>query len=280
MNCRAWCGVNARPLTNARVWSRRERTASTSRPRTSSRVAPSVGRRPRRPRRAINSSFSFPACLSPYRTFAWSSRARCRNRRRTCCDRHSSFLFLSPYFLRSSFSALIRSPSHGWEGRSYFWRENFGSPNPSLLLLFLAALFLFRGLRRGDGGLLDHTDREACAPVAAGPLPADLLPLLMADPAVAPDHLHPVDVVPESEVDVRAEEVDVVPGLPVMGPVHHPVREDLPELPEGRLDRVRLGVREVPDPLRARDPREVRDGLRDPDPEDRKSTRLNSSHVA
>src|SRR5439155_14440053 len=51
MNCRAWCGVNARPLTNARVWSRRERTASTSRPRTSSRVAPSVGRRPSRPRR-------------------------------------------------------------------------------------------------------------------------------------------------------------------------------------------------------------------------------------
>src|SRR5438445_3692870 len=236
MNWRAWWGVNARPLTNARVWSRRERTASTSRARTSSRLAPSVGRSPSRPRRAINSSFSFPACLSPYRTIAWSCRARCRNRRRTDWARHSSFLFFNPYFFRSSFSALIRSPSHGWCGLSYFWRENFGSPNPSLLLLLLAALFLLRGLRGGDGGLLDHTDRQAGAPVAPGPLPADLLALLVPDPPVAPDHLHPVDVIAEPQFDLGAEQMHVVPGLPVVRAVHHPVRDELGNFPDGRLE--------------------------------------------
>src|SRR5207249_3780121 len=120
------------------------RTASTARPRPSPRVAPSVGRSPTRPRRPMSSSFSFPACLSPYRTIAWRVRTRWRNRSRTDWARHSSFLFFNPYFFRSSFSALIRSPSQGWEGLSYFWRENFGSPNPSLLLLLLllAALFL------------------------------------------------------------------------------------------------------------------------------------------
>src|SRR2546426_11648567 len=186
MNCRAWCGVNARPFTNARVWSRRERTASTSRPRTSSRVAPSVGRRPSRPRRPISSSRSLPACRSAYRTRAWSSRARCRNRRRTDWALHSSFLFFSPYFFRSSFSALMRSPSHGWDGRSNFARENFGSPNDSLLLLRRFLLFLlffllgrrfFRLLRlRGlEGGLLRHPDRQARAAVRPRALPADLL---------------------------------------------------------------------------------------------------------
>src|SRR2546422_1783704 len=267
MNCRAWWGVNASPFTNARVWSRRERTASTSRARTSSRLAPPGGRSPSRPRRPMSSSFSSPACLPPYRTIAWSFRARCRNRRRTDWARHSSFLFFNPYFFRSSFSALIRSPSHGWCGLSYFWRENFGSPNPSLLLLLLAALFLLRGLRGRDGGLLDHTDGEAGAPVAPGPLPADLLALLVANPPVAPDHLHAVDIVPESQFDVRAEQMHVVPRLPVVWAVHHPVRDELRNLPQGRLDLVRFRLREVPDPLRAGDARLVRDDLRDPDPD-------------
>src|SRR3989442_321515 len=114
--------------------------------------------------------------------------------------RHSSLWFLRPSFLRNSFSALIRSPSHGWDGLSYFRRENFGSPNPSLLLLLLAALFLFRGLRGGDRRLLDHAHGKAGAPVAPRPLPAHLLALLVPDPAVAPDHLHPVDVVPQAEL--------------------------------------------------------------------------------
>src|SRR6058998_587214 len=232
MNCRAWCGVNASPFTNARVWSRRERTASTSRPRTSSRVAPSVGSRPSRPRRPMSSSRSLPAWRSAYRTRAWSSRARCRNRRSTDWARHSSFLFFSPYFFRSSFSALIRSPSHGWDGLSYLRRENFGSPNPSLLLLLLAALFLLRGLRRGDCGLLDHADGEARAPVAPGPLSAHLLALFVPDPAVAPDHLHPVDVVAEAQVDVGAVHMEVRARLPVVRAVHYPVRDELGDLRE------------------------------------------------
>src|SRR2546425_7769297 len=53
----------------------------------------------------------------------------CRNRRRTYWERHSSFLFFSPYFFRSSFSALMRSASHGWDGRSNFARENFERPS-------------------------------------------------------------------------------------------------------------------------------------------------------
>src|SRR6059058_2660067 len=147
MNCLACRGVKARPLRNVSVWRRLDRIASTSRARTSSRVVPSSGRRPRRPRRRSSCSRSFSACLSRVRIRAWSSRASCRNRRRTYWERHSSFLFFSPYFFRSSFSALIRSASHGWEGRSNFARENFGSPNDShlrfrLLLLFL--LFLLR----------------------------------------------------------------------------------------------------------------------------------------
>src|SRR5213594_732741 len=220
MNCRAWCGVNASPFTNARVWSRRERTASTSRPRTSSRVAPSVGSRPSRPRRPMSSSRSLPAWRSAYRTRAWSSRARCRNRRSTDWARHSSFLFFSPYFFRSSFSALIRSPSHGWDGRSNFARENFGSPNDSLLLLRRLLLFLlffflgggfFRllGLRGLEGGLLRHPDRQARSAVRPRALPADLLARLVAHALVRPDHLHQIDVVPQPDFDLRTDQVQV-----------------------------------------------------------------------
>src|SRR2546427_498725 len=248
------------------------------RPPTSSRGPTSGSRRPRRtggrrPRPGLRggvrtaSSCPPPPFLAPHGPSAGTPGPRCGNRGRPCGARHSSFLFLSPYFFRSSFSALIRSPSHGWEGLSYFWRENFGSPNPSLLLLLLAALFLLRGLRGGDGGLLDHTDREARAPVAPGPLSADLLALLVPDPPVAPDHLHPVDVVPEPQLDVRAEQVDVLSGLPVARAVHHPVRDDLRDLPERRLELLRLRLREVPDPLRAGHAGLVGDDLRDPDPD-------------
>src|SRR3990172_6386422 len=269
MTCRACRGVKARPLRNVRVCSRRERTASTSRARTSSRVVPSRGRRPIRPSRRSSSSRSFSACVSPVRTRAWSCRARCRNRRRTNWDRHSSFLFFRPYFFRSSFSALIRSPSHGWEGRSNFARENFGSPNGSLLLLFLlAALFLFR-LRGGDRGLLDHTDGEPRPPVAPGPLPADLLALLVPHALVGTDHPHPVDIVPEPDLDVGPEHVHVEPRLPVLRAVHQPMGGDLPELPEGLLNPVRVRLAEVPEPLRPGDAREGREGLRDSDPDAR-----------
>src|SRR3989454_485291 len=166
MNCRACRGVKARPLRNVRVWRRRDRIASTSSARTSSSVVPSSGKSPSRPSRRSSCSRSFSACLSPVRTRAWSSRARCRNRRRTYWERHSSFLFFSPYFFKSSFSALMRSASHGWDGRSNFARENFGSPNDSLLLLRRLLLFLLffflgggffrllrlRGLQGKEGG--------------------------------------------------------------------------------------------------------------------------------
>src|SRR3989442_1690808 len=179
MNCRAGRGVNASPFRNVRVCSRRDRIASTSRARTSSSVVPSRGSNPSRPRRRSNCSRSFSACLSPVRTRACSSRARCRNRRKTYCDRQSSFLFFNPYFFRSSFSALMRSASHGCDGRSNFARENFGSPNDSLLLLrrlllFLLLFFLGGGflrllrLRGLEGGLLRHPDRQTREAVPDG----------------------------------------------------------------------------------------------------------------
>src|SRR6059036_3335630 len=239
MNCRACRGVKARPLRNVRVWRRRDRIASTSRARTSSRVVPSRGRSPRRPSRRSSCSRSFSACLSPVRTRAWSSRARCRNRRRTYWERHSSFLFFSPYFFRSSFSALMRSASHGWDGGSNFARENFGSPNDSLLLLrrrlllFLLFFFLrggfFRLLRfRGlEGGLLRHPDRQARAAVRPRALPADLLAGLMTHALVRPDHLHQIDVVPQPDFDLGANQVQVEPRFPILRPVHHPRWEQL-----------------------------------------------------
>src|SRR6059036_780461 len=279
MNCRACRGVKARPLRNVRVWRRRDRIASTSRARTSSRVVPSRGRSPRRPSRRSSCSRSFSACLSPVRTRAWSSRARCRNRRRTYWERHSSFLFFSPYFFRSSFSALMRSASHGWDGRSNFARENFGSPNDSLLLLrrrlllFLPFFFLrggfFRLLRlRGlEGGLLRHPDRQTRAAVRPGPLPADLLARLMAHALVRPDHLHQVDVVPQADLDLRSDQVQVEPRLPILRAVHHPRREQFAEVAKCRLDLVRLLLRQVAEPLRPGDAREVSDRLGHPDPD-------------
>src|SRR5436305_8058979 len=200
MNCLACRGVKARACRKGGVWRRLDRIASASRARTSSRVVPSSGRRPRRPRRRSSCSRSFSACLSRVRIRAWSSRARCRNRRSTYWERHSSFLFFSPYFFRSSFSALIRSASQGWEGRSNFARENFGSPNDShlrfrLLLLFL--LFLLRAgflrllrLGGGEGVFLPHPGAQPGPPGRPGRLPAHLLRGLMAEPLVRSDDLH------------------------------------------------------------------------------------------
>src|SRR5438093_6946900 len=279
MNCGACRGVKARPVRNVSVWRRRDRLASTSRARTSSRVVPSRGRSPRRPSRRSSCSRSFSACLSPVRTRAWSSRARCRNRRRTYWERHSSFLFFSPYFFRSSFSALMRSASHGWDGRSNFARENFGSPNDSLLLLlrrlllFLLFFFLgggfFRllGLRGLEGGFLRHPDRQAGAAVRPGALPADLLARLVAHALVRPDHLHQIDVVPQPDFDLRTNQVQVEPRLPILRAVHHPRWEKLAELAKGRLDLVRLLIRQIPEAFRARHAGQVRDRLRHADPD-------------
>src|SRR3989442_511293 len=170
--------MKASPLRKVKVCSRCDRIASTSRARKSSSVVPSSGKSPSGPSRRSNCSRSFSACLSPVRTRACSSRARCRNRRRTYWERHSSFLFFSPYFFKSSFSALMRSASHGWDGRSNFARENFGSPNDSLLLLrrrlllFLLFFFLGRGflrllgLRGLEGGLLRHPVRRLLRQIA------------------------------------------------------------------------------------------------------------------
>src|SRR3989475_2924889 len=278
MNCRAWRGVKASPLRKVRVWRRRERTASTSSARTSSSVVPSSGKRPSRPRRRRSCSRSFSACLSPVRTRAWSSRARCRNRLRVYCERQSSFLFFNPYFFRSSFSALIRSASQGCDGRSNFARENFGSPNGSLLLLRRLLLFLllfllrsrlFRLLRlRGlEGGLLRHADRQARSAVRPRTLPADLLARLVAHALVRPDHLHQVDVVPQADFDLRTDEVQVEPRLPVLRAVHHPWREQPAEVAQGRLDLFRLLLRQLAQPPRPGGSRAGGDRLGHPAPD-------------
>src|SRR5437016_197769 len=272
MNCLACRGVKASPFRNVRVWSRRERTASTSSASTSSRVVPSRGKSPRRPSRRKSCSRSFSACLSPVRTRAWSSRARCRNRRKTYWERHNSFLFLSPYFFKSSFSALMRSASHGWDGRSNFARENFGSPNDSLLLLRRFLLFRLRfllgggflgllGLRGLEGGLLRHPDGQARSAVRPRALPADFLARLMPHALVRPDHLHQVDVVPQPDFDLRPDEVQVEAGLPIFRAVHHPGREEFAEIAQGRLDLVRLLLREIAESLVARHAREGGDRL-------------------
>src|SRR2546429_2006514 len=278
MNCRAWRGVKARPLRNVSVWSRRERIASTSSARTSSRVVPSSGRSPRRPSRRRSCSRSFSACLSFCRTRACSSRAPWRNRRRTYWERQSSFLFFSPYFFRSSFSALIHSASHGWEGRSNFARENFGSPNDSLLLLRRLLLFLlffflgggfFRllGLRGLEGGFLRHPDRQARAAVRPRALPADLLAGLMTHALVRPDHLHQIDVVPQPDFDLGANQVQVEPRFPILRPVHHPRWEKLAELAQRRLDLVGLLLRQIAEAFRTRHVGQVSDGLGHADPD-------------
>src|SRR6267378_2558244 len=265
MNCLACRGVKASPFRNVKVCSRRERMASTSRASTSSRVVPSRGRRPTRPSRWRSCSRSFSACLSPVRTRAWSSRARWRNLRRMYWERHSSFLFFRPYFFNSSFSVLIRSASHGWEGRSNFARENFGSPIHSrlgrfLLLFFL--LFLLRGgflrllrLGGGEGGLLRHPDGQAGPPVRPRALTADLLSGLMTHAFVGTDHLHAVDVVAPSDLDVGPDRVQVDSRLPVLGAVHHPVWEGLSQVRERRLDLVRLLLRQIAESLGPRDAR-------------------------
>src|SRR5436853_5282923 len=279
MNCLACRGVKASPFRNVKVWSLRERIASTSRASTSSRVVPSRGSSPTRPRRRRSCSRSFSACLSPVRTRAWSSLARWRKRRRVYWERHNSFLFFRPYFFKSSFSALIRSACQGWEGRSYFARENFGSPMHSRLGRFLLLFFLlfllffllaarFLGLLRlggGEGGLLRHADGQARPAVRPGALAAHLLSGLMPDALVRANHLHAVDVIAPADLDVGADRAQVEARLPVLRPVDHPLREGLAEVPEGRFDLVRLFLGQVPESVRAGHAREVRDRLGDAD---------------
>src|SRR3989442_3777931 len=270
--------MKASPLRKVKVCSRCDRIASTSRARKSSSVVPSSGKSPSGPSRRSNCSRSFSACLPPRRARACSARAGCRNRRRTYWERHSSFLFFSPYFFKSSFSALMRPAYHGWDGRSNFARENFGSPNDSLLLLrrfLLFLLFFFLGggffrllrLRGLEGGLLRHPDRQARAAVRTRTLPADLLARLVAHALVRPDHLHQIDVIPQPDLDLRTDQVQVEPRLPILRAVHHPGREELAELAQGRLDLVRLLLRQIAEAFRPRHAGQVGDRLGHPDPD-------------
>src|SRR3972149_1733318 len=266
MNCRACRGLNASPFTYATVWSRRDRTASTSSARTSSKDAPSRGISPRRPSRAMSSSLSLIAWRFSSRTSACSSRARPRTEERNDWAPHSSFLFFSPYFAKSSFSDLMRSASHGWEGREYFFRGNFGSPKPSLLLLLLlpaaGLFFLLGGLGGLDCGLLLNTHGEARAAVRARALAAHLLALLVPHALVRPDHLHAVHVAPSSQVHVRAEHMVVVAGVDVILAVQDPRGHALGEGREDLLHLFGLSLREIADTLTAGDLREARDNLR------------------
>src|SRR2546422_275818 len=134
---------------------------------------------------------------------------------------------------------------------------------------FSAALCFLRLLRlRGfEGGLLRHADGQAGSAVGPRALPADLLARLVAHALVRSDHLHQVDVVPQPYLDVGTERVEVESRLPVFRPVHHPMRERLPEVAEGRLDLVRILLREVAEAFRPRDAGEVDDGLGDADPD-------------
>src|SRR3989441_7518468 len=193
-------------------------------------------------------------------------------------ERTRSFLFINTYFIRCSSSALIRSASQGCDGRSNFARENFGSPTGSLLLLrrflLFLLLFLLRGrffrllrLRGLEGGLLRHANRQARAAVRPRALPADLLARLVAHALVRPDHLHQVDVVPQADFDLRTDEVQVEPRLPILRAVHHPWREQLAEVAQGRLDLVRLLLRQIAEPLGPGDAREAGDPLRHPAPD-------------
>src|SRR2546427_632239 len=259
-------------------------------PRNRARAPPARRRRDRvlRPRRLPRAAASGSGPSAGPGGGRWRSpsarRTKCRSppsgagtRRKTYCDRQSSFLFFNPYFFRSSFSALMRSASHGCDGRSNFARENFGSPNDSLLLLrrlllFLLLFFLGGGflrllrLRGLEGGLLRHPDRQTRAAVRPRALPADLLARLMAHALVRPDHLHQVDIVPQADFDLRSDQVQVEPRLPILRAVHHPRREQLAEVAKCRLNLVRLLLRQVAEPLRPGDAREVSDRLGHPDP--------------
>src|ERR1051325_109829 len=62
------------------------------------------------------------------RVRATRARAWERTSRRRDWAFHSSVLFLRPNLALTSFSALMRSPCHGWLGVSYLRRLNLGWP--------------------------------------------------------------------------------------------------------------------------------------------------------
>src|SRR5688572_1387827 len=146
---------------------------------------------------------------------------RCLPVRSRACERRSrryerafqtSVLFFRPYLSTISFSSLMRAACHGWDGVSYFFLENFGSPiQPTSLLLVRLRGGVGARLRRFL--VLDDADRQAGAAVGAGALTADLLTVLVADAAVAADLLETVQVVALLAFEVRAVEVQVLAGL-------------------------------------------------------------------
>src|SRR5207247_9043701 len=96
-------------------------------------------------------------------------------------------------------------------------------------------------------------------------LPTNLLSGLVADTLVRTNHLHSVDVIPPSDLDICAGQMEVDSRLPVLRAIHHPMWEGLSEVRERRLDLVRLLLREIPESLGPRDAREIGDRLGDPD---------------
>src|SRR5439155_13474236 len=111
----------------------------------------------------------------------------------------------------------MSSTTHRLDGRTNISRENFRSPNASLLLLRRYLLFRLRfllgggflgllGLRGLEGGLLRHPAGQARSAVRPRALPADLLARLMAEALVRPDHLHQVAVVPQPDFDLRPDQ--------------------------------------------------------------------------
>src|SRR5688572_13597390 len=77
----------------------------------------------------MRSLASMAACVSDgLRVRATRARACERTSRRRDWAFHSSVLFLSPNLVLTSFSALMRSPCHGWLGVSYLRRLNLGWP--------------------------------------------------------------------------------------------------------------------------------------------------------
>jgi len=90
---------------------------------------------------------------------------------------------------------------------------------------------------------------------------------LVAHALVRPDHLHQVDVVPEADFDLRADQVQIEPGFPIFRAVHHPRREQLAEVAQGRLDLVRLLLRQIAETLGPGNAGRVGDRLGHPDPD-------------
>src|SRR5688572_15222663 len=94
------------------------------------------------------------------RVRAMRARACERTSRSRLCAFHSSVLLLRPNLTLTSFSALMRSPCHGWLGLSYLRRLNFGCP-----IYFLPPARGLAPLPAAAG--LGAAAALACAPAAA-----------------------------------------------------------------------------------------------------------------